>query len=125
LQRGAAIIQIPGMIQNLNRDGQTIFIIAMISGPLAAIAVFLRLYSRKYSNAKYGWDDWWILFTLLSFFAFIVVTTWGQCDAETSTTGFLTSCQALLREGEEKTSLASFELLKVLPTAVIVSLLRI
>jgi hypothetical protein len=110
------------MIQNLNSNGQATIIIAVISGALSVLAVGLRMYSRRYFNSKYDWDDWWILFTLLSFSAFIAVTTWGEYEADTGVIYLLTSCEAFITEGERKTLLVSFGLMKKLPASTIVCL---
>ena len=61
----------------LNNDGMHIFIIGVVFAALAAIAVALRFFAKSLVTAKYGWDDWWIIFTLFSYYGFLAVVFWG------------------------------------------------
>jgi len=64
-------------MDQLNADGAHIFFTGIHFGILATIAVLLRLLTRRFIKARYGWDDWWIIFTLVVFYAYLGVMIWG------------------------------------------------
>ena len=37
----------------------------------------LRVYTRAQSKASFAADDWWLLFSILVFYAFLGIIIWG------------------------------------------------
>lgn len=63
---------------SLNSGGRDAFWSAIIFAVIASIAVGLRLLSKRYTKAAYGADDWWILASLVLFYAWVAVIIWGM-----------------------------------------------
>ena len=53
----------PGFLEE-NR-GYVLITVAAVFAVLEITMVGLRLYARKVSRAKLGWDDYWIMITLV------------------------------------------------------------
>ena len=66
------------MTQYSARLRDTIAIVATL-GPLALIAVVLRFVARSLTRARYGADDWLVVISLLSAYAYMAVSFWSMC----------------------------------------------
>ena len=62
----------------LNTDGKITLWTAIVFAIIAGIAVSLRLFSKRFTKATYGADDWWSLTSLVLFYAWAAVTIWGM-----------------------------------------------
>ena len=71
-------------MEPLTADGMSIFVTGIVFGILATIAVALRLLTRSFVKAKYGWDDWWIIFTLLAFYAYLGLVIFSVLKIDSS-----------------------------------------
>ncbi|KAI1827310.1 hypothetical protein F4861DRAFT_403503 [Xylaria intraflava] len=58
-------------------DATTTIIVGAIVGVLALLAVVLRFYVRYYKRHGYSWDDWFILFSILSVIALDAVNLYA------------------------------------------------
>ena len=63
---------------SLNSDGRNTLWTAIVFAIIAGIAVSLGLFSKRFTKATYGADDWWCLASLVLFYAWVAVTIWGM-----------------------------------------------
>lgn len=51
--------------------------IAMII--LTGLSVFLRLLLRAHSKVSFGAEDWWVLSSLVFYYAYMALQIWSKC----------------------------------------------
>ncbi|KAI9782522.1 MAG: hypothetical protein M1816_001860 [Peltula sp. TS41687] len=55
----------------LSAESEASFIVAVTMAVLAGLAVALRLLTKTWTKAGYAVDDWWLLFSLLTMYAYV------------------------------------------------------
>lgn len=63
---------------DISADGEQIYCLSLVMIVLTGLAVFLRFMTRAQSSAVFAADDWWLLISLSSYYAFMGLQIWSR-----------------------------------------------